>query len=78
MGDVSYIGKKRVNTDTDIVGDLVVSGSLTTTGALLIAGSEPVTFGALAKMVVTEETTSLLNFEFISTSTGEVVIYEAT
>ena len=78
MADPSYLGFKAINSDTTIRGDLVVTGSLTTTGALLIAGSEPVTFGALAKMVVTEETTTLLNFEFISTSTGEVVIYEAT
>lgn len=76
MANLSYIGHSRVNNDTDIDGDLVVSGS-TKVESLLIAGSEPVTFGTLQKMVVTEETTSILNFDFISTSDGEVVIYEA-
>ena len=76
MAEVSYLGYSRVNNDTDIDGDLVVSGS-TKVESLLIAGSEPVTFGTLQKMVVTEDTTTLLNFDFISTSDGEVVIYEA-
>ena len=76
MAEVSYLGYSRVNNDTDIDGDLVVSGSAKVE-SLLIAGSEPVTFGTLQKMVVTEETTSILNFDFISTSEGEVVIFEA-
>ena len=76
MGDISYLGKKRINSKTDIVGDLTVSGSANITDSILIAGAEPVTFGALQKMVVTETTTNLLNFDFISTSSGEVVIHE--
>ncbi len=76
MAEVSYLGYSRINNDTDIDGDVVVSGSAKVE-SLLIAGSEPVTFGTLAKMVVTEETTSILNFEYISTSDGEVVLYEA-
>jgi len=77
MGDISYLGKKRINTPTDIVGDVVVSGSLTTTGDLFAAGATPVTFALLEKMVLTEESTNLLNFEIITDSTGDVVIYEA-
>ena len=77
MGDITYIGYNRINRDTDIDGDFVVSGSALITESLLIAGSEPVTFGTLQKMVVTEDTTNILNFDFISTSTGEVVLYEA-
>ena len=76
MAEVSYLGYCRVNNDTDIDGDLVVSGSARVE-SLLIAGSEPVKFGTLQKMVVTEDTTTLLDFDFISTSDGEVVIYEA-
>ena len=53
MGDISYLGKKRINTNTDIVGDLTVSGSANITDSILIAGAEPVTFGALQKMVIT-------------------------
>ena len=34
-------------------------------------------FCVLEKMIVTEETTSLLNFETITDSTGDVLIYEA-
>ena len=77
MGDLTYIGYNRINRDTDIDGDFIVSGSALITESLLIAGSEPVTFGTLQKMLVTEDTTSILDFNFISTSTGEVVIYEA-
>tara|TARA_B100000959_G_C14636505_1_gene482457 strand:+ start:359 stop:595 length:237 start_codon:yes stop_codon:yes gene_type:complete len=77
MGDITYIGYNRINRDTDIDGDFIVSGSALITESLLIAGSEPVTFGTLQKMLVTEDTTSILDFNFISTSTGEVVIYEA-
>ena len=43
MAEVSYLGYSRVNNDTDIDGDLVVSGSARVE-SLLIAGSEPVTF----------------------------------
>ena len=74
MGNISYLGNTRVTNDSEIEGDLTVSGSVKVESSLLIAGSEPVTFGTLQKMVVTEDTTNLLDFNFISTSTGEVII----
>ena len=77
MGDISFLGYKRIIGNTEIVGDLIISGSTTSTGAIKEGASSLVSFGALEKMVVTEETTSLLNFETITDSTGDVLIYEA-
>jgi hypothetical protein len=77
MGNISYLGNNRITSDQEIQGDLIVSGTVKVETSLFVAGAEPVTFGALQKMVVTETTTNLLNFDFISTSSGDVVIYEA-
>jgi len=77
MGDISYIGNNRITSDQEIQGDLTVSGTVKVETSLFVAGAEPVTFGALQKMVITEETTNLLDFDFISTNSGEVVIHEA-
>jgi|TARA_R110000823_G_scaffold145382_3_gene275573 hypothetical protein len=76
MGNISYLGNNRITSDQEIQGDLIVSGTVKVETSLFVAGAEPVTFGALQKMVVTETTTNLLNFDFISTSSGEVVIHE--
>ena len=77
MGDISYLGNNRITSDQEIQGDLTVSGTVKVETSLFVAGAEPVTFGALQKMVITEETTNLLDFDFISTNSGEVVIHEA-
>ena len=77
MGNISYLGNNRITSDQEIQGDLTVSGTVKVETSLFVAGAEPVTFGALQKMVVTEESTNLLNFEIITDSTGDVVIHEA-
>tara|TARA_R110000782_G_scaffold86626_3_gene167898 strand:- start:295 stop:531 length:237 start_codon:yes stop_codon:yes gene_type:complete len=77
MGNISYLGNNRITSDQEIQGDLTVSGTVKVETSLFVAGAEPVTFGALQKMVITEETTNLLDFDFISTNSGEVVIHEA-
>ena len=55
MGDISYLGKKRVNSDTDIVGDLVVTGSINTTGTIKEAGVALATLDAIQNMVIYDD-----------------------
>jgi hypothetical protein len=77
MGDVSYIGKKRVNTDTDIIGDLVVTGSISSTGAIKENGVALATLDAIQNMVIYDESLStILTFDYVGTSTGDIVVYK--
>jgi hypothetical protein len=77
MGDVSYIGKKRVNTDTDIIGDLVVTGSISATGAIKENGVALATLDAIQNMVIYDESLStILTFDYVGTSTGDIVVYK--
>tara|TARA_Y100000992_G_C21147401_1_gene434500 strand:- start:442 stop:681 length:240 start_codon:yes stop_codon:yes gene_type:complete len=77
MGDISYLGKKRVNSDTDIVGDLVVTGSINTTGTIKEAGVSLLTLDALQNMVVYDDSlNTILNFDFVSTSDGDIVVHK--
>jgi|TARA_Y100000034_G_scaffold7909_1_gene8677 hypothetical protein len=77
MGDLTFLGYKRINSDTDVDGNFVVSGSITSTGAIKEGTTSLVSFSALEKMVVTEETTNIMNFELITDSTGDVVVHAA-
>ena len=79
MGDITYMGFKGINSDTTIKGELVVTGSISSTGAIKEAGIPIVTLLAIQKMVVPEitETTTIMNFDYVSTSDGDVVVYEA-
>ena len=81
MGDITYMGFKGINSDTTIKGELVVTGSISSTDAIKEDGVALVTLTlvAMQKMVVPEitETTTIMNFDFVSTSDGDVVVYEA-
>jgi len=77
MGDISYIGKKRVNSDTDVVGDLVVTGSINTTGTIKEAGVSLLTLDALQNMVVYDDSlNTILNFDYVGTSDGDIVVHK--
>jgi hypothetical protein len=77
MGDVSYIGKKRVNTDTDIIGDLVVTGSISSTGAIKEAGVALATLDAIQNMVIYDDSLdTIFNFDYVGTSTGDIVVHK--
>ena len=78
MADPGYMGFKGINSDTTIKGDLVVTGSINSTGAIKEDGVALVTLGAIQKMVMYDESLSdILTFDFVSTSDGDVVVYEA-
>jgi hypothetical protein len=78
MADPGYLGFKGINSDTTIKGDLVVTGSISSTGAIKEDGVALVTLGAIQKMVIYDESLSdILTFDFVSTSDGDVVVYEA-
>jgi len=77
MGDISYIGKKRVNSDTDIVGDLVVTGSINTTGTIKEAGVALATLDAIQNMVIYDDSlNTILNFDYVGTSDGDIVVHK--
>ena len=77
MGDLSYIGKKRVNSDTDIVGDLVVTGSINTTGTIKEAGVALATLDAIQNMVIYDDSlNTILNFDYVGTSDGDIVVHK--
>lgn len=77
MGDISYLGKKRVNSNTDIVGDLVVTGSISSTGAIKEAGVALVTLDAIQNMVIYDDSLStILNFDYVGTSDGDIVVHK--
>ena len=77
MGDVSYIGKKRINSNTDIIGDLVVTGSISSTGAIKEAGTALATLDAIQNMVIYDESlATILTFDYVSTSGGDIVVYK--
>ena len=77
MGDVSYIGKKRINSNTDVIGDLVVTGSISSTGAIKENGVALATLDAIQNMVIYDESLStILTFDYVGTSTGDIVVYK--
>ena len=77
MGDISYLGKKRVNSNTDIVGDLVVTGSISSTGAINEAGVALVTLDAIQNMVIYDDSlNTILNFDYVGTSDGDIVVHK--
>tara|TARA_X000001036_G_scaffold263122_1_gene244555 strand:+ start:200 stop:439 length:240 start_codon:yes stop_codon:yes gene_type:complete len=77
MGDISYLGKKRVNSDTDIVGDLVVTGSINTTGTIKEAGVALATLDAIQNMVIYDDSlNTILNFDYVGTSDGDIVVHK--
>jgi|TARA_Y100000310_G_scaffold268473_1_gene281087 hypothetical protein len=77
MGDISFIGKKRVNTDTDIIGDLVVTGSISSTGAIKENGVALATLDAIQNMVIYDDSLStILNFDYVSTAGGDIVVHK--
>lgn len=77
MGDISYIGKKRVNSDTDVVGDLVVTGSINTTGTIKEAGVALATLDAIQNMVIYDDSlNTILNFDYVGTSDGDIVVHK--
>ena len=77
MGDVSYIGKKRVNTDTDIIGDLVVTGSISSTGAIKEAGVALATLDAIQNMVISDDSlNTIFNFDYVGTTDGDIVVHK--
>ena len=77
MGDISYLGKKRVNSDTDIVGDLAVTGSINTTGTIKEAGVALATLDAIQNMVIYDDSlNTILNFDYVGTSDGDIVVHK--
>jgi hypothetical protein len=77
MGDVSYLGKKRINTNTDIIGDLVVTGSINSTGTIKEAGVALATLDAIQNMVIYDESLdTIFNFDYVGTSGGDIVVYK--
>ena len=77
MGDISYLGKKRVNSDTDIVGDLVVTGSINTTGTIKEVGVALATLDAIQNMVIYDDSlNTILNFDYVGTSDGDIVVHK--
>ena len=77
MGDISYLGKKRVNSDTDVVGDLVVTGSINTTGTIKEAGVALATLDAIQNMVIYDDSlNTILNFDYVGTSDGDIVVHK--
>ena len=77
MGDISYLGKKRVNSDTNIVGDLVVTGSINTTGTIKEAGVALATLDAIQNMVIYDDSlNTILNFDYVGTSDGDIVVHK--
>lgn len=77
MGDISYLGKKRINSKTDIVGDLVVTGSINTTGTIKEAGVALATLDAIQNMVIYDDSlNTILNFDYVGTSDGDIVVHK--
>lgn len=77
MGDISFIGKKRINSDTDVIGDLVVTGSISSTGAIKENGVALATLDAIQNMVIYDDSLStILNFDYVSTAGGDIVVHK--
>ena len=77
MGDISYLGKKRVNSDTDIVGDLVVTGSINTTGTIKEAGVALATLDAIQNMVIYDDSlNTILNVDYVGKADGDNVVHK--
>jgi hypothetical protein len=87
MALTSYLGLDRFGNPIKIDrGGLEVTGSSTFSGSkfeftgsldastVKQAGSELVTFDVLSTMVVTEETSTILDFEIITDKNNEVVV----
>jgi len=77
MGDVSYIGKKRINSNTDVIGDLVVTGSISATGAIKENGVALATLDAIQNMVIYDDSlNTILNFDYVGTTDGDIVVHK--
>ena len=77
MADPGYMGFKGINSDTTIKGDLVVTGSISSTGAIKEAGVALATLDAIQNMVIYDDTLdSLFNFDYVGTSTGDIVVHK--
>jgi|TARA_B100000424_G_scaffold54250_1_gene38999 hypothetical protein len=77
MADLSYLGHKKINSDTTIKGDVVVTGSLSTTGAIRENGVALATLDSIQNMVIYDESlNTILNFDYVSTSDGDIVVHK--
>jgi hypothetical protein len=77
MADPSYLGFKGINSDTRIKGDLVVTGSISSTGAIKENGVALATLDAIQNMVIYDESLStILTFDYVGTSGGDIVVYK--
>ncbi len=77
MADPSYLGFKGINSNTTIKGDLVVTGSISSTGAIKENGVALATLDAIQNMVIYDESLStILTFDYVGTSTGDIVVYK--
>jgi hypothetical protein len=77
MANPSYLGFKGINSNTTIKGDLVVTGSISSTGAIKEAGTALATLDAIQNMVIYDESLStILTFDYVSTSGGDIVVYK--
>jgi len=75
MADPSYMGFKGINSDTTIKGDVVVTGSLSTTGAIKENGVALATLDSIQNMVIYDESlNTILNFDYVGTSDGDIVV----
>ena len=77
MADPAYMGFKGINSDTTIKGDVVVTGSLSTTGAIRENGVALATLDSIQNMVIYDESlNTILNFDYVSTSDGDIVVHK--
>ena len=77
MADPAYMGFKGINSDTTIKGDVVVTGSLSTTGAIRENGVALATLDSIQNMVIYDESlNTILNFDFVGTSDGDIVVHK--
>ena len=77
MADPGYMGFKGINSDTRIKGDLVVTGSISSTGAIKENGVALATLDAIQNMVIYDDSLdTIFNFDYVGTSTGDIVVHK--
>jgi len=77
MGDITYMGFKGINSDTTIKGELVVTGSISSTGAIKEAGVALATLDAIQNMVIYDDSLdTIFNFDYVGTTDGDIVVHK--
>ena len=77
MADPGYLGFKGINSDTTIKCDLVVTGSISSTGAIKENGVALATLDSIQNMVIYDESlNTILNFDYVGTSDGDIVVHK--